>query len=65
MRELLPAGTPPPVPPPTSAPSPTSALAPPRGAWIERAEFLGIDAVLAIEELIGLRMSNRAKDGRE
>jgi hypothetical protein len=30
-----------------------------RSAPLERAEFLAIDVLLAIEELVGLRMSNR------
>jgi GT2 family glycosyltransferase len=42
------------------AAGPASALAKRPGSRLERAEFLAIDAVLAIEELIGLRLSNSA-----
>lgn len=51
----------------TALPAPrtgTALQAPARGRW-ERLQFLALDVVLAIEELVGLRLPNRAGRGSE
>lgn len=58
-RRVRPAGR-----PQSPAPqSPGSALVRRPVTRVERAEFLALDAVLAIEELVGLRLENRPGDG--
>jgi GT2 family glycosyltransferase len=44
---------------PPGAPSSTALAARPRSRW-ERLQFLAIDALLAVEELVGFRLGNRA-----
>ncbi|HET9718714.1 MAG TPA: glycosyltransferase family 2 protein [Solirubrobacteraceae bacterium] len=45
------------------APRPGTALQAPARARSERLQFLALDALLAVEELIGLRMPNAARQG--
>jgi GT2 family glycosyltransferase len=49
----------------TALPAPRAGVAlqaPPRSRW-ERLQFLALDVVLAVEELVGLRLANRADRG--
>jgi GT2 family glycosyltransferase len=46
------------------APAPGAAVARPAESRLERTEFLALDALLAVEELIGLRLDNRLEGRR-
>ena len=50
-----------PSPSPSARPSWRDPSSPPLGGRLERLQFLALDAVLALDELVGLRMSNRPR----